>query len=136
MCLRATNAQEPHPAVAGWPAKYNKGNAAPSAGPRILHPEFTVDRSISDELINQLDIRNWPEWTTSDKEKWRVGNQNADKVMPYGELSYVLSGRLEIIPMGYSEAVVIEPGDLVTFPEGFVSSWRVLEELTWKYYLY
>ena len=86
--------------------------------------------------MKELDVENWPTWTTSDKEKWAVGNQNADKVMPYGELSYMISGKLEIIPQSTGEAVYIEAGDFVTFPEGFTSSWKVIEEVTWHYYLY
>ena len=34
------------------------------------------------------------------------------------------------------ESQIRNPGDFVTFPEGFVSDWTVLEELTWHYYLY
>lgn len=65
-----------------------------------------------------------------------MGNRVADKEMPYGELSYVMSGKLEIIPQSTGEPVIVEKGDLVTFPRAFVASWKVLEELTWKYYLY
>jgi uncharacterized cupin superfamily protein len=55
--------------------------------------------------------------------------------MPYNELSYVLSGKLEIIPPS-GTPVLVQAGDFVTFPEGFKSTWTVLEELTWHYYLY
>lgn len=130
-----------HPAVEGWPEKY----AAPAAssnngrGPRILHSHFAVEPA-TEYLLYQLDVANWPTWTTSDKPKWAVGNQNRDKIMPYGELSYVLAGKLEIIipssTSGVEERYVVEKGDFVTFPEGFQASWRVLEELTWHYYLY
>lgn len=52
------------------------------------------------------------------------------------ELSYLITGTLEIIPQDTGVPVIVKPGDFVTFPEGFVSDWTVLEELTWHYYLY
>ena len=128
---------EIHPAVAGWPEKYTGSTEklhSGKTGPRVLHNDFRVVKA-SEKMLQDLDVSNWPTWTTSDKEKWAVGNQNADKVMPYGELSYMISGKLEIVLPG-GEIVLVEPGDFVTFPEGFKSSWRVLEELTWHYYLY
>lgn len=124
---------EQHPAVQGWPEKYT-GTPTSDVGPRVLHEGFFVEKA-TDHTLNELDVLNWPIWTTSDKPKWAVGNQNADKVMPYSELSYVIKGKLEIIPPS-GEKVIIKEGDFVTFPEGFKSSWRVLEELTWHYYLY
>lgn len=147
---------EPHPAVAGWPEKYAQQKAAspspinetkgavtafelyappPSkGGPRVLHESFTV-QTATDSLLDELDVAHWPTWTTAGNPRWVVGQQRVDKVMPYGELSYMISGQLEIIkPSG--ERFVVKPGDFVTFPEGFQASWRVLEELTWHYYLY
>ena len=124
-----------HPAVLEWPDKYCNNEEECGLGPRVLHMVFTVEPG-TDELVEDLDVLNWPTWTTADKEKWAVGNQNEGKIMPYNELSYVLSGKLEIIPDGQQEAVIVGPGDLVTFPKGFKASWRVLEELTWHYFLY
>ena len=131
---------EVHPAVQGWPEKYAAGETTATAvasgrGPRILHDVFTVEPG-TEYMKYQLDVENWPIWTTGDKPKWDVGKQNADKVMPYGELSYVISGKLEIIPAGSNEPIIVKEGDFVTFPEGSVASWRVLEVLTWHYYLY
>ena len=56
--------------------------------------------------------------------------------MPYGELSYVIKGSLEITPVSTGEAVIVKEGDFVTFPKGFIASWKVLEQPTWHYYLY
>ena len=129
---------EEHPAVLGWPAKYEEagGNAASKEnGPRVLSTSFEVHKATGAELT-ELDVLHWPTWTTSDKPKWDVGNQIVDKEMPYGELSYVISGKLEIIPQSDGEKVIVNVGDLVTFPRGSIASWKVLEELTWHYYLY
>lgn len=126
--------EEIHPAVLGWPEKYGMPQTN-DVGPQILSEVFSVQKA-TPESLQRLDVKHWPIWTTADKEKWRVGNQNADKVMPYGELSFMITGRLEIIPQETGQAVVVEPGDFVTFPKDFVASWKVLEEVTWHYYLY
>lgn len=129
---------EIHPAVMEWPDKYCSNEDECGLGPRVLHTEFTVEKGNNDELAEDLDARNWPTWTTADKgERWAPGNQVVDKIMPYGELSYMVSGKLEIIPTGQKDEVfLVKAGDLVTFPKDFQSSWRVLEELTWHYFLY
>ena len=107
--VSATDETTIHPAVEGWPEKYSGTIDSNSGmGPRILSPEFQVIDG-TDALLNELDVNNWPTWTTADKEKWAVGNQNKDKIMPYGELSYVLEGRLEIIPADTGVPVIIEP---------------------------
>lgn len=137
-----TDQVEVHPAVAGWPDKYAGSSSSKddSVGPRVLHDTFTVEKAKPSQL-QELDVTNWPTWSTANNPKWVVGNQNRDKIMPYGELSYVLSGKLEIIiPSDANgddgDPVLVEEGDFVTFPEGFQSHWKVLEELTWHYYLY
>ena len=131
--------EEEHPAVIGWPEKYREGGGdsqdKTSGGPAILSTEFQIQKA-SPSQLKELDVRHWPTWTTSDKPKWTVGNQVVDKEMPFGELSYVLSGKLEIIPPSTGVPEIVNVGDFVTFPKGFVASWKVLEELTWHYYLY
>lgn len=126
-----------HPAVDGWEEKYIDcgGKLDDGCGPRIISDEFNVHAASESELLD-LDVKNWPTWTTANKEKWNIGNLVADKDMPYGELSYVISGKLEITPQSTERAIVVSEGDFVTFPRGFVASWKVLEELTWHYYLY
>jgi len=125
---------EDHPAVLGWPGKYSDAGGV-GAGPRPISTQFDVHEANESEL-KDLDVEHWPIWTTGDKPKWDVGNQVANKEMPYGELSYMISGKLEIIPQSTGVPVIVNKGDLVTFPKGFVASWKVLEELTWHYYLY
>mmetsp|Transcript_48347 Transcript_48347/g.156728 ORF Transcript_48347/g.156728 Transcript_48347/m.156728 type:complete len:167 (-) Transcript_48347:185-685(-) len=123
-----------HPAVAGWPDKY-AGTLGSETGPRILHDAFAVEAADS-ALLMELDVANWPTWTTAGNDRWLPNVTRKDKEMPYGELSYLISGKLEIVPKETGLPVVVNPGDVVTFPEGFVSDWTVLEELTWHYYLY
>ncbi len=45
-------------------------------------------------------------------------------------------GKLEIVPRSTGVLSIVLEGDLVTFLKGFVALWKVLEELTWNYYLY
>ena len=123
-----------HPAVAGWPDKYS-GTASATTGPRVLSTTFAV-QSADYQLLQELDVPNWPTWTTKGNDRWLPHVTRKDKEMPYGELSYLISGKLEIIPQETGVPVIVNPGDFVTFPEGFVSDWTVLEELTWHYYLY
>jgi uncharacterized cupin superfamily protein len=139
--------EEGHPAVLGWPQKYaeatcsvggsssDNSNSSKDVGPRILSTEFQIQKATPSQL-QQLDTLNWPTWSTSDKPKWQVDNQVQDKEMPYGELSYVINGQLEIIPKETGVPEIVNEGDFVTFPKGFVASWKVLKELTWHYYLY
>ena len=126
-------ALEIHPAVAGWPGKYS--GTAGGASPRALSETFAVQKADYD-LLMQLDVSNWPTWTTVGNDRWLEHVTRKDKDMPYGELSYLISGKLEIVPKDTGVAVVVNPGDFVTFPEGFVSDWTVLEALEWHYYLY
>ena len=130
-------AVEAHPAVVGWPEKYVESGGSPDAkdDSRVISTEFEIHPA-NEAKLRDLDVTNWPTWTTSDKPKWDVGKEVIDKEMPYGELSYMISGKLQIIPKSTGVPVVVTPGDFVTFPKGFVASWKVLEELTWHYYLY
>ena len=123
-----------NPAVAGWPDKYG-GTVGGASGPRILHDTFAVQAADA-ALLMELDVANWPTWTTKGNERWLENVTRKDKEMPYGELSYLISGRLEIVPKATGVPVIVTPGDFVTFPEGFVSDCTVLEELSWHYYLY
>ena len=128
-------ATEMHPAVAGWPDKYTGTKIAGGPGPRILSPVFAVQPA-DYTLLTELDVANWPTWTTKGNERWLPNVTRKDKEMPYGELSYLTSGKLEIVPKDTGIPVLVNPGDFVTFPQGFVSDWTVLEELNWHYYLY
>ena len=142
--------EEGHPAVLGWPQKYAEASSVggggsdnsssskdvgTDVGPRIISTQFQIQKATPSQL-QQLDTRNWPTWSTSDKPKWQVNNQIQDKEMPYGELSYVIEGQLEIIPKDTGVPEIVNEGDFVTFPKGFVASWKVLKEITWHYYLY
>ena len=121
-----------HPVVAGWADKYS--GTATNVGPRKLSDEFAVLRQADMSLLVELDVQNWPTWTTAGNPNWLENATRKGKKMPYGELCYLISGQIKIEVDG--ETTFIDPGDFVTLPEGFVSDHTVTKELTWHYYLY
>ena len=72
-----------HPAVAGWPDKYT--GTAGGHGPRVLHDAFAVLRRPQHKLVIELDVKNWPTWTTAGNDRWVENVTRKDKEMPYGE---------------------------------------------------
>ena len=121
-----------HPTVAAWPQKYT-GTPGAAGGPRKLHDEFTVIPGDTNMLV-ELDVQNWPTWTTAGNDRWLENDTRFDKKMPYGELCYMISGQLKIEFDG--QVHYINPGDFVTLPEGFVSDHTVTKTMTWHYFLY
>ena len=100
LCTRPAACKQPlprlaadHPAVAGWPDKYT--GTAGGHGPRVLHDAFAVLRRPQHKLVIELDVKNWPTWTTAGNDRWVENVTRKDKEMPYGELSYLVSGQLD-----------------------------------------
>jgi hypothetical protein len=124
-----------HPTVAAWPEKYT-GTIGAAKGPRVLHDAFAVLRGADSELLIELDVHNWPTWTTVGNDRWVENVARKDKEMPYGELCYLISGQIEFVPKDTGVGVVVNPGDFVTLPEGLVADHIVRKEITWHYYLY
>jgi mannose-6-phosphate isomerase-like protein (cupin superfamily) len=107
----------------------------PLVGPRPLHTEFTVSKA-TEEQLKELDVENWPTWTTAGNPKYEVGKTAPLKVYDCNELSYIISGKMEIIPQETGEPVLVQAGDFVTFPDGFPCQWRVLEEINKHWFCY
>lgn len=124
-----------HPVVAAWPEKYT-GIMGVGHGPRILHDEFAVLREATTELLIELDVHNWPTWTTVGNDRWVENVARKDKEMPYGELCYLIAGQIEFVPKETGVSVVVNPGDFVTLPEKFVADHIVRKDITWHYFLY
>ena len=99
LCTRPAACTQPpprlaadHPAVAGWPDKYTGTAGGP--GPRVLHDAFAVlRRPQSQKLVIELDVKNWPTWTTAGNDRWVENVTRKDKEMPYGE---ALGSRLRL----------------------------------------
>lgn len=106
-----------------------------SAGPRPIHTEFTVEKA-SEEQKKELGVANWPTWSTRGSVKYVTGKRSPLKVYDCNELSYIISGKMEIIPEETGEPVLVQAGDFVTFPDGFPCYWHVIEEINKGYYIY
>jgi hypothetical protein len=69
-----------HPAVAGWPDKYT--GTAGGHRPRVLHDAFAVLSRPQLNLVVELDVKNWPTWTTAGNDRWVENDRRKDKEMP------------------------------------------------------
>lgn len=103
--------------------------------PRRLHTEFTVQKA-TPELKEELGVASWGRWSTAGSEKYKVGVLSPLKVYDGNELSYIISGKMEITPKATGVPVLVQAGDFVTFPDGFACYWYVIEKVVKNYYLY
>ena len=111
------------------------GSLSISAGPRPIHKEFTVEKA-TEEQKAELGVANWPTWSTRGSIKYVTGKRSPLKVYDCNELSFIISGKMEIIPEETGEPVLVQAGDFVTFPDGFPCYWHVIEEINKGYYIY
>lgn len=106
--------------------------SAVMVGPRPLHwdgfkSQFTVEKATEAQL-RDLGVKSWPTWSTQGSAKYKTGVKSPLKVYDENELSYIISGKMEITPEG-GEPVLVQAGDFVTFPEDFRCFWYVIEEV-------
>ena len=47
-------------------------------------------------MMADLEVKRWPTWTTKGSEKYKVGIKSPLKVYEGNELSYIISGKMEI----------------------------------------
>lgn len=68
-----------------------------SMGKRPIHTsgEFTVEKA-TPEMMEDLEVKRWPTWSTAGSEKYKVGIKSPLKVYDVNELSYIISGKMEI----------------------------------------
>jgi hypothetical protein len=104
-------------------------------GPRPLHTEFTVEKA-TPELLEELDVMNWPTWSTDGSPKYKVGIKSPLKVYDCNELSYVTDGEVDIIHAPTGKVSTVRKGDFVTFPDGYECYWYVKETITKNWYIY
>jgi len=103
--------------------------------PKPIHKEFTVEKA-TPEKLDELGVKSWPTWSTAGSEKYKVGIKSPLKVYDTNELSYIISGDMEIIPKETGIPVPVRAGDFVTFPDGFECYWFVKEVVKKNWYLY
>ena len=101
---------------------------------KVVSDKFEVVKA-TDAMLSDMKVSEWPTWTTAGSEKYKVGVVAPEKVYDTNELSYIISGSMEIIPKD-GEAVLVQAGDFVTFPENFACNWKVIEEINKHWYCY
>ena len=109
--------------VTGHPAAGDRVTDHPITGDRTaIAPAMTstlqihVNTSPSQDDLERLGVSTWPIWTKDVSEfPWTYDE---------AETCYILAGAVTVIPDG-GEPVVINTGDLVTFPAGMGCTWRV-----------
>ena len=110
-------------------------------GARALHKTFTVEKA-TPAILEELDVLNWPTWGTEGSAKYKTGVRSPLKIYDTNELSYVTKGSMEIHPADAKTgevtgaAVLVSPGDFVTFPNGYACYWFVKQAVTKHWYLY
>ncbi len=70
---------------------------------------FTVEKA-TEEKIAELGVKSWPTWSTEGSAKYKTGEISPLKVYDTNELSYIISGKMEIIPEETGEPVLVEAG--------------------------
>ena len=117
------------------PRPARRSACAVRAGPRPLHTVFTVEKA-TPELKKELGVDKWGVWGTEGTARYKTGIKSPLKVYDCNELSYIISGSMEITPEATGVPVLVQAGDFVTFPNGFACYWFVKEAVTKNYYLY
>ena len=86
--------------------------------------QISVERSPSDERLQELGVLNWPIWTKEASEfPWSYDEQ---------ETCYFLEGDVVVTPDG-GEPVTMGKGDLVTFPQGMSCTWQIRQDVRKHY---
>lgn len=85
---------------------------------------ITIERQISPEHLQSLDVTNWPIWTKGISEfPWTYDSE---------ETCYFLAGDVVVTPDG-GEPVEMGAGDLVTFPAGMSCTWKIRQDVKKRY---
>ena len=128
---------KPHAALTNSVTRRAKvvSNLGGAIGAKPIHSEFTVAKATNEQL-DAMNVKKWPTWSTAGSEKYQVGVRSALKVYDCNELSYIISGKMEIIPKATGVPVLVEAGDFVTFPDEFACYWHVIEEVKKNWYIY
>lgn len=86
--------------------------------------QIRVEKNPSKEKLDQLGVKGWSTWGCGvSKFPWTYSET---------ETSYILQGKVVVIP-SKGDAVTIEAGDLVVFPEGLSCVWDVKEPIQKHY---
>ena len=70
---------------------------------------FKVEKATEKQLA-ELGVKSWPTWSTEGSAKYKTGEISALKVYDTNELSYIISGKMEIIPEETGKPVLVQEG--------------------------
>jgi hypothetical protein len=70
---------------------------------------FKVEKATEKQLA-ELGVKSWPTWSTEGSAKYKTGEISALKVYDTNELSYIISGKMEIIPEETGKPVLVQAG--------------------------
>jgi uncharacterized cupin superfamily protein len=86
--------------------------------------DIKVEHNPSEEQLASLGVTRWPIWEKETSEfPWHYADQ---------ETCYVLEGEVTVTPDG-GEPVLIQAGDLATFPEGMSCTWKITRDIRKHY---
>jgi hypothetical protein len=86
--------------------------------------EIKVERTPSEDLLENLGVSSWPIWTKEVSEfPWQYDAE---------ETCYLLEGDVIVTPEG-GDPVEIKKGDLVTFPKGMSCTWKIRKDVRKHY---
>ena len=100
-----------------------------------VHTEFKVTKATEEEM-STMAVTEWPTWTTEGSEKYKVGEKAPIKTYDTNELSYIISGSMEIYDVETGKATLVQAGDFVTFPFGYTCQWLVKETINKHWFCY
>ena len=76
------------------------------------------------QTLDELGVENWPVWEKEISEfPWYYDEK---------EVCYILEGHVYVTPKG-GEAVEIQAGDLVEFPQGMHCTWKIVKNIRKHY---
>ena len=90
----------------------------------ITMSEILIEKSISEDRLKDMGVRNWPIWTKEHSEfPWTYDAT---------EVCYLLDGQVIVTPQD-GQPVQFGAGDLVTFPQGLNCTWVILQTVRKHY---
>jgi uncharacterized cupin superfamily protein len=89
--------------------------------------KIKVEKGISKEQLQKMDIDHWPVWTKEISEfPWTYQEE---------EKCYILEGWVEVTTKD-GEKITLTKGDFVTFPKGLSCTWKIKENIKKHYHFY
>ena len=87
---------------------------------------ITIEHNVTPAKLDVLYVDDWPIWTKEISEfDWTYDQK---------ETCYIVEGKAIVTPED-GDAVTIQEGDMVFFPQGLKCSWKIIEAIEKNYIL-